>query len=122
VVSNSPKSLASSPLRDGGDNVRNIEVQQVCPVHATEHLTIGSSDAVGYALAVDALDHPGPADPRRIDRSVCTKPFQPGVNPAGFPTQFARLGATAGSQIALSPRTPAEPPLKPYARRDHDEP
>lgn len=122
VVPHSPKSLASSPLRGGGNNVRNIDVQSVCPAHVAEHLTIGSSDPVGYALAVDALDHPGPADPHRIDRSVCTKPFQPGVDPADFPAQFGRLGATAGSQIALSPRTPAEPSLEPYARQDHDEP
>lgn len=122
VIKHSPKSLASSPLRGGGNNVRNIDVQSVCPVHPAEHLTIGSSDAVGYALAVDALDHPGPADPRRIRRSLCTQPFQPGVDPVDFPAQFARLGATAGSQIAFAPRTPAEPPLKPYARQDHDVP
>lgn len=108
---------ASSPLRGGGDNVRNIAVQSVCPGHVADHLTIGTSDPVAYALAVDALDHPGPANPRRIDRSVCARAFQPGVTPATFPTDFGRLGATAASQIALSPRTPSEPPLEPYARQ-----
>jgi hypothetical protein len=108
---------ASSPLRGGGVNVRNIAVQSICPGHVADHLAIGTSDPVAYALAVDALDHPGPANPRRIDRSVCQRPFQPGVNPATFATDFGQLGATAATQIALSPRTAAEPPLEPYARR-----
>jgi lipase (class 2) len=108
---------ASSPLRGGGDNVRNIAVQGICPGHLADHLTIGTSDPVAYALVVDALDHPGPANPHRIDRSVCARLFQPGVNPTTFATDFAQLGATAATQIALSPRTPAEPPLQPYARR-----
>lgn len=78
-----------------------------------DHLTIGTSDAVGHALVVDALDHDGQADPARIDRAVCLRPFQPGGDPVTFPTDFARLGATAAEQVAVGPR---EPPLGDYAR------
>ena len=46
-------------------------------------------DPVAYALAIDALDHDGPADPSASTRSVCAQPFQPGVNPATFPADAA---------------------------------
>ena len=45
--------------------ITNIATQAVCPGDAYEHLTIGTIDPVAYALAVDALTHPGPADPAR---------------------------------------------------------
>lgn len=85
----------SSALRGGGSHVANVSLQSICPAHPADHLTIGTSDAVGHALVVDALDHDGPADPVRIDRAVCLRPFQPGVDPVTFPADFARLGATA---------------------------
>lgn len=108
---------ASSALRDGGDNVENVSLQSVCPAHPADHLTIGTSDAVAYALAIDALDHDGPADPARIDRATCLEPFQPGVDPLSFPTDFAGVVTTAAEQVALAPRVPREPELRDYARQ-----
>lgn len=105
---------ASSALRDGGDNVVDVTVQDLCPGRPVEHLTLGTSDAVGYALTVDALDRAGPVAPRAFDRVVCLQPFQPGVDPATFPTDFAALSATVAQQVATYPRVPAEPPLMPY--------
>lgn len=106
---------ASSPLRDGGANVANHQVQAICPAHPADHLTLGTSDAVGHALAVDALDHAGPARAERIDRRVCLRPVQPGVDPVRFPADFAGLVAAAGTAVATTPPTPAEPPLRSYA-------
>ncbi|MCE0766208.1 alpha/beta fold hydrolase [Pseudonocardia kujensis] len=106
---------ASSALRDGGANVRNVSLQSICPAHPADHLTIGTSDAVAYALVVDALDHDGPADPDRIDRAVCLQPFQPGVDPATFPTDFAQVLTSVADALATTPRVAAEPPLQPYA-------
>lgn len=106
---------ASSVLRDGGANVTNTSVQAVCPAHPADHLTLGTSDAVGYALAIDALDHDGPGRSARLGRGVCLQPFQPGVNPATFPTDFAGLTAAAGTAVATTPHVPAEPALAPYA-------
>ncbi len=107
---------ASSMLRDGGENVANISLQSVCPAHPADHLTIGTSDAVSYALVIDALDHDGPADPDRIDRGVCLRPFQPGVDPVTFPTDLAQMGTVIADQLALGPRVFAEPPLRDYAQ------
>lgn len=108
---------ANSPLRGGGANVTNTSLQAICgPTHVADHFLIGTADAVSYALAVDAFDHPGPARPSRIDRGVCLRPFQPGVDPLTFPTDFAGLVGSAGTALATGPFVPAEPALAPYAR------
>jgi pimeloyl-ACP methyl ester carboxylesterase len=109
---------ASSALRGGGANVANVSLQSVCPAHAADHLTIGTSDAVAYALVVDALDHDGPADPARVDRGVCLQPLQPGVDPVTFPVDLAALGVTVAEQLVTAPRTTTEPALQPYADED----
>ncbi|MEJ2868087.1 lipase [Actinomycetospora sp. OC33-EN08] len=108
---------ANSPVRGPDDQVSNVSLQSLCGVtRVVDHFGIGTSDAVAYALAVDALDHPGPAQVSRIDRGVCLRPFQPGVNPLTFPTDFAGLVATAGTALATGPFAPREPELRPYAR------
>jgi hypothetical protein len=71
---------------------------------------------VAWALTLDALTHDGPADPGRIDPSVCLAPFMPGVNPVTFPTDFAHAAAILADSAALYPHTPAEPPLARYVR------
>jgi hypothetical protein len=52
--------------------------------------------------------------PARIDRGVCVQPFQPGVNPATFATDYAAFVGYATDSAGDAPKTPAEPPLKPY--------
>ena len=61
---------ASSSLSGGGGAVTNVAIQSVCPNDATEHIGIGIYDNTAYQLALDALSHPGPADPGagRADR------------------------------------------------------
>jgi hypothetical protein len=46
---------------------------------------------------------------------VCTQLFQPGVNAASFPTDFAAMTTTITGSLASAPHTSHEPPLKPYA-------
>lgn len=55
----------------------------------------------------------------RIPLSTCAQPFQPGVDPATFLTDFAGLVAYAGNPVGNAPDVPEEPPLRPYvvARR-----
>jgi len=108
---------SSSSLHTGGGRIANIAVQSVCPADPSEHLAMGSYDAVGYALAVDALDHAGPASADRIDISVCAQPFQPGVDPGAFPQQYARYLQAVGQASASARMLSAEPPLKRYALR-----
>jgi pimeloyl-ACP methyl ester carboxylesterase len=106
----------SAELRGGGDNVRNVPVQRICPGYPTEHLTVGTTDPVAYALAIDALDHDGPADPARISRSVCTKALQPGVNPVSLPGDLLSAGAVLATTTLTYPHVREEPPLADYAR------
>jgi hypothetical protein len=65
-------------------------------------------------LAVDALTHPGPAVPARIDPSTCVSPLMSGINPLTFPEDYAQTLASVASTLADSPRTSAEPPLACY--------
>jgi hypothetical protein len=106
----------SSSLHTGSGQIANVAVQSVCPLHVTDHLLIGTSDPVAYALVMDALDHAGPADPARISRSVCKQVLQPGVRPATFATDFARTAAYLAVTLATSPHVPAEPALASYTR------
>src|SRR5436190_11290501 len=64
VVPNLDES-GSSSLHTGGGQIANIAVQQVCPGHVADHLAMGSYDPVGYALALDAVTHAGPAQAAR---------------------------------------------------------
>jgi hypothetical protein len=107
--------FASSSLHTGGGQIANISVQDICPVHVADHLTMGTADPIGYALVLDALGHAGTARPARISRSVCTQLFMPGVDLLTFTTNFAAVGATAGQQLLSYPHVPSEPPLRPYA-------
>src|SRR3954452_7964427 len=104
----------SSPLHGGGGAIANVPIQQVCPLDVSDHLAIGTYDNTAYALAVDALTHPGPADPSRIPSSVCLQPLMPGVNPATFATDELSSAAEIAQSIASTPFVPAEPPLRCY--------
>lgn len=104
---------ASSFLRTGRGRIANVQTQSVCPLGVADHITTGTSDPVAHAAVLDAISHPGPADPARF--APCQALFMPGVNPANFPGGVAQVAASAVNQIALHPKTTAEPPLKPYA-------
>lgn len=104
----------SSSLHTGDGQIANIAVQQVCPADVSDHLAMGTYDPVGYALAVDAFTHVGTADPARIPRTVCAQPFQPGVDPAAFPGDYARFLQAIGQAQESAPTVPAEPPLRCY--------
>jgi hypothetical protein len=104
----------SSALTTGGGDIRNIAVQDVCPLDLNEHLAMGTYDPVGYALAIDAFDNRGPADPARINRGVCATATLPGVQAASFFANFGNVLATAGQQLLTAQRVSSEPPLQPY--------
>ncbi|GAA3836449.1 esterase/lipase family protein [Amycolatopsis tucumanensis] len=105
----------TTSLRGGGGRITNVAVQDVCPANvAGEHLAVGTYDPTAYAIAMDALTHPGPADPARVPRETCGQLFMPGVDPVRFATDYAALTGVIAEQLALHGRVPAEPPLKPY--------
>jgi hypothetical protein len=104
----------SSALSGPVGQVTNVAVQDICPEDSSEHLAVGTYDAVAYAIAMGALTHPGPADPRRVAPSVCTGGLMPGVNPTTFAADYGDAAATLAQVMATSPHVPAEPPLKCY--------
>jgi triacylglycerol esterase/lipase EstA (alpha/beta hydrolase family) len=104
----------SSSVHTGGGQIVNIAVQEVCPGHTADHLAMGSYDPVGYALALDAVTHAGPAQASRISALVCGEPFQPGVNPETFAAEDSEYNGDAGETFANYPHVASEPPLKCY--------
>jgi Lipase (class 2) len=107
---------ASSPLRTGAGRIANIALQEVCPANVAEHFGIGSYDAVGYAIVVDALGNDGPAVRGRISLSTCAEPTQPGVDRTTFVRDFGAMVAYAGNSAGDAPKVAGEPPLRPYVR------
>lgn len=103
----------SSFLTTGDGAITNVATQDICPTAVNEHLLIGLIDPVAYALAIDALENDGPADPSRVPLSTCLQPFHPGIDPITGPIDGA---AAAESYLSYEAETvPAEPPLACYA-------
>ena len=105
---------ASSALTGGGGAITNVAIQSVCPADTTEHVGIGIYDNTAYQIALDALTHPGPADPSRVAPTACLDPFMPGIDRSAFPADYANTLASIAATIASSSRTTAEPPLACY--------
>jgi hypothetical protein len=101
---------ASSSLSGGGGAITNAAIQSVCPGDATEHLGIGIYDNTAYQIALDALTHPGPADPSRVAATTCLSPLMPGIDPATFAPDYANTLASVAATVASAPRTASEPP------------
>ncbi|QWC85129.1 lipase [Nocardioidaceae bacterium] len=119
VVTPNLPPVASSELRGPADRVTNIAVQQLCPVHVAEHLSMGTTDPVGYAVVADALRFRGPADPDRVvsrDPRLCLRDVMPGVRRVQLPVNVLRVTEQIASAVALAPRVRREPRLPAYAR------
>jgi triacylglycerol esterase/lipase EstA (alpha/beta hydrolase family) len=97
------------------DGATNIALQDICPANTTEHVAIGTHDPISFAIMMDALTHPGPANPARIDRTVCTQALPPHVDPVTFPVDYAKVQGEIFTQLTLYPQVREEPPLKDYA-------
>jgi triacylglycerol lipase len=98
------------------DGARNVVIQDICPGHTVDH--VGTAyDGPTYELAMDALDHPGPAKPKRVGSKACRRDTMPGTTRA---QAQAKVGAyQAKLNVLLGPTGPkaqGEPPLAPYAR------
>lgn len=117
VVTPNLDASGSSSLHTGKGRIANVAVQEICPADVSEHLAMGSYDPVGYALAIDAFTHRGPARADRIASATCTQPFQPGVDPSSFAADYAGYLAAVGNSAVASPFVTAEPELKRYTRR-----
>jgi hypothetical protein len=118
IVTPNSDDSGSSSLHGGGGEITNEAIQQICPADPSEHLAIGTPDRVAYDLAIDALDHPGPADPARAqasDPGICTPlVLMPGINPVTYPADLASAAADLAFNTATAPQISAEPPLACY--------
>jgi hypothetical protein len=98
----------------------NLVIQDFCPARVTSHITTGV-DSVSYAALIDAITHRGPARATRLPKSVCTRPFAPGLDEARTragiaaiePVASARTLFGADGGVLLS----REPALRGYVRR-----
>jgi hypothetical protein len=122
---NTDAAHCTSCLHTGHGAITNVATQQVCPGDLSEHNTAGTIDPVTYALAVDALTHPGPADPARVPQSVCSQLLMPGVtSPQAAAAGLQALEGLPGLlSVAITPLAPiatgvqnvtSEPPLDCY--------
>jgi triacylglycerol lipase len=78
----------------------NIVIQNVCPGRATTHIGTGV-DSVSYAVLIDAITHPGPANVKRLPKGVCAHPYAPGLDDtntttAGLPLACASVAGREG--------------------------
>ncbi|NRQ50348.1 lipase family alpha/beta hydrolase [Aeromicrobium stalagmiti] len=122
VTPSTNNATASSALRTGQGRITNVATQDVCPLEVYEHLTVGTISPTAYALAIDALDHDGPAKPSRIARSTCLKLYHPGVDLLNLQNYLQVLAGAPGLLSVPLPsvnlvgvrQLPAEPPLRCY--------
>jgi triacylglycerol lipase len=103
------------------DGATNIAVQDICPGRSVEHVQV-IYDAAFYAVVVDALAHPGAADPGRIDRAVCLQGAMPGVDTSEAMVKTVEIDhdlfmlAGVDSEEREKYHTTAEPALASYAK------
>jgi pimeloyl-ACP methyl ester carboxylesterase len=118
IVTPNSDDTGSSSLHTGDGAITNVAIQDLCPADPSEHLAIGTQDKVAYDLAVDALQHAGPADPARAaasDPGICTPlALMPGINPVTYPTDLAAAALDLATNTATAPAVQAEPPLACY--------
>jgi hypothetical protein len=106
-----PQLFKSTSFLEGATNIR---VQDVCPMRYVSHVGM-AVDAVVHALVMDALKHPGGADPGRLAPGTCFHLLQPRVDLV-FALHTPALWHSVNSVELLLPVF-AEPPLADYARR-----
>jgi pimeloyl-ACP methyl ester carboxylesterase len=114
IVTPNLDETGSSSLRTGDGQIENVAIQEVCPSDVSEHLAVGILSNTAYELAVDALTHPGPANPSRLDpTNVCLNPLMPALPPT-FATDSATAATNLLTTILTYPHVPSEPALKCY--------
>lgn len=99
---NSDAAHCTSCLSEGQGAIANIQLQQLCPLDLSDHVTGPAVSAANYHLVVDALTHDGPAVLARVPTSVCLEPMMPGiVDPASLAGGVAALEGAVGTLAIL---------------------
>lgn len=118
-----PEPTAALDLGQDNPKVANILLQDVCPGHPAEHLSIGTTDTLAFELAVDAISNPGPADFERAGGAseLCTL-VPVDLESLAMPERAQDLLTIVADTLGNGSLDPhlasSEPPLKPYAEDD----
>ena len=122
VQPNNDSATRVTSLRTGAGAITNVATQDMCPLDVYEHLMVGTIDPTAYALAMDALDHAGPAKASRVGGSTCLQLYQPGVDPLNLQNYLQVLSGAPGLISVPLPNVnlvglktvPSEPRLRCY--------
>lgn len=115
-----PVPTAAVDWMQDNPRVSNILLQDVCPGRLVDHVSIGTVDRLAFELALDALEHPGPADVQRAGSAdlcglvsllpeLVVPPDALGEILRLLPVEIAN-GAPRLNLVG------SEPPLRPYAQ------
>jgi triacylglycerol lipase len=96
------------------DGATNVLIQDICPGRAVEHAE-ALFDAAAIAVVMDALQHPGSADPARIGRAACGRVLANGIDAGRATLDIATGVVDALVRTKFGPQADREPPLRPYA-------
>jgi len=112
--------IASGIIKDARNvGVSNTQLQLACPGQPAGGFVTHEgalANGLGFALAVDALTHPGPGQLSRLNLAeVCQNYLAPGLNLADFALTEDQIVISAVTILTFQPRTLIEPPIKPYA-------
>lgn len=114
--------VPTAAVEFGLDNpaVTNILIQDLCPGRFVDHVTIGLTDRLTFDLALDALEHTGPANVERAGgAALCGLiPIVPDqiVSTEAVQNMIGVLQQEPANGLAQPRFATAEPPLKPYAQ------
>ncbi|KJZ72440.1 hypothetical protein HIM_08109 [Hirsutella minnesotensis 3608] len=101
-----------------GVGVTNAELQAVCPGKPAGGLYTHESTLVNpltFALAKDAITNGGPAQLERLNLDeICEQHVTPGLRASDVLITEASILLAAKAVLKYSPKSPDEPPIKPY--------
>ena len=103
--------VAPAPGAARLESAANIVIQDVCALRPIDHYLL-TGDAVTYALVLDALTHPGPAERSRFDPGTCLQTVLPGADLAQTAVTAPVAVANAVTSIATAPEVDREPALR----------
>lgn len=109
-----PQPQASTLRAPRGVDTTSVAVQDFCGYPRTVEHVLLVGDAVAYALLIDALTHPGPADPDRVPLDACTQVAMPGADDISFLTAVPRFMAGVAEATVSDQRVEREPALRCY--------
>ncbi|HEY8584503.1 MAG TPA: hypothetical protein VIL49_16205 [Capillimicrobium sp.] len=98
------------------EGATNVLIQDVCPGRRVTH--IGTAlDSVTFALAIDAVEHRGPARVSRLPRDICERPYAAGLDPAATASTLTAADALTAGRQGSEPRVDREPRVRVWMTR-----